>query len=65
MDAADTVGAQFAGMLQKAAGVLFGSLGIGLAVGAVSALITHHAPKHFADEPHVEISQMFLAAYGS
>eukprot|EP01043_Picozoa_sp_COSAG02_P041276 COSAG02_NODE_3408_length_6792_cov_2.887345_1_plen_797_part_00 len=58
-------GAELASGLSLAGKVTFGSLGIGLAVGALFSVLTRHMPKHFAGEPHIEVSQMFLAAYGS
>ena len=59
-------GAQLASGLSLAGTVAFGSLGVGLAVGAFFSVLTKQgALKHFADEPHIEVSQMFLAAYGS
>eukprot|EP01043_Picozoa_sp_COSAG02_P031464 COSAG02_NODE_2055_length_9982_cov_3.771426_3_plen_752_part_00 len=63
----DTIrgGAELASGLSLAAKVSFGSLGIGLSVGALFSVLTKHMPKHFADEAHIEVSQMFLAAYGS
>ena len=63
----DTVrgGAELASGLSLAAKVTFGSLGIGLAVGALFSVLTKNMPKHFAGEAHIEVSQMFLAAYGS
>ena len=58
-------GAELASGLSLAGQVTFGSLGVGLAVGALFSVLTKRLPKHFANEPHIEVSQMFLAAYGS
>ena len=62
-------GAELASGLSLAGRVTFGSLGIGLAVGALFSVVTKRMPRHFAGEhiyvAHIDVAQMFLAAYGS